>query len=114
MSTIVTIEDIVGSVWENITSFLYPFEQCKILSLCKHLNTLNVNGSIRIPQHNFQHDLNFWKEHFNPYQEFGFADINVKDKITTLSLNNGVFDNINFEERLYLLYFLKYHTKIVR
>ena len=92
MAEIKPMPELAASVWENISSFLYPYEQCKILSLNKYINKLNEDGTIKIPQHNFQNDLNFWKEHFNPYQEFGFADINVKDKLTTLSLNNGVFD----------------------
>lgn len=112
MAEVKPMPELAASVWENISAFLYPYEQSKILSLNKYINKLNEDGSIKIPQHNFQNDLNFWKEHFNPYQEFGFADINVKDKLTTLSLNNGVFDTITNEERLYLLYFLKYHTKI--
>lgn len=112
MSKVLSVKDIGPSEWNNIISCLYPYEQCKILCLCKYLNKLNVDGLIKIPAHNFENDLKCWKDNFNPYQEFGFADINVKDKLTTLSLNNGIFDTITNEQRLKLLYFLKYHSKI--
>eukprot|EP01084_Bolivina_argentea_P121427 215170_1 len=107
-----SVQNLDSYIWNNIASFLNPFEQCKIVSLCHYLHELNNENTVSIPQHDFDNDIKYWKDNFKCFAEFGFADINVKDKITILNIDNGLFDTINKEKLLYLLYFLKYHLKI--
>eukprot|EP00483_Globobulimina_turgida_P005309 UN05319 len=106
MSTNISVQDIDPSIWSNVASFLHPFEQCRMLVLCRYLQQLTV------PQHNFVNDIQCWQDNFQSFAEFGFADINVKDKITTLSIDNGLFQTLTNKQCFYLLYFLKYHSKI--
>eukprot|EP01083_Nonionella_stella_P165743 552274_1 len=112
MSDTIQVQDIEPSVWNTVASFLYPYEQCKILTLCVYFKSLTAKGLMQIPQHNFAQDLAYWKDNFHPYSEFGFADINVKDKLTILTLDNGTFGGIEPEQRLQLLYYLKYHSTL--
>ena len=95
-------------VWNNILSFLYPFEQCKISQLCKSIK----KGIIAVPQHIFEHDLVFWRDNLKQFAEFGFTNINIKDKITILNIDNGAFGALTNEQKRMLMYYLKYHSNL--
>lgn len=97
--------------WDNVLSFLLPFEQTKILQLSSKLSQLLLNNAYEdftIPRHDFHQDMKYWKTNFSDYCTFGFSNMNVKQKLTTLNLSNDCFNMLNDEQKAQLMYYLLY------